>query len=74
MNYRKEEFNNEPVHYCKNCLSLAIKEIKDSKVSVCVDCGNIYKEADTINIDEWEMLYVKEYGKPFLQTGEELLE
>lgn len=75
MNYKKEEYNKEPVHYCKNCLSIAIKELKNSKVSVCLDCGNPYKDdEDPIDINEWEILYVKEYGTTFLQSGEELLD
>ena len=64
----KEDYNNEPVHYCVNCLSLALKELDDIKVEICLECGN--SEFDSCSIDEWNKLFVKEYGKLFLDQNE----
>ena len=75
MKYSKEEYNAEPVHFCKNCLSLSIKALNTSEIYVCRDCGNIYKETDEeTNIEEYNLLYTKEYGKPFLSKEDELVE
>lgn len=72
MSYSKEEYNAEPVHYCKHCLSLNIKELNKSQIHVCGDCGNIHndKDSDGISIDEWNVLYTKEYGRPFIRETE----
>lgn len=60
----KEEYNNEPIHYCTSCLSIKIVELDDIKIGVCTECGNThFKEC---HIDEWNKLYVKEYGGSFL--------
>ena len=34
-----EEYNNIPVHYCKNCLSLKVI-VFDEAVDYCDDCGS----------------------------------
>lgn len=65
-NIKKLKYNNIPVHYCKYCLSLAIKKI-DNKISTedyCENCG-----ATTIGVTHiglWESMYKEKYGKPFL--------
>lgn len=62
----KEEYNNIPVHYCSNCLSLAI--VKDDKISYdsfCKECGS--SEIDLTTIDVWEILYEGEYDRPFVK-------
>lgn len=33
-----KQYNDEPVFYCKNCLSLAIKSV--SSLDFCNDCGS----------------------------------
>jgi len=58
--------NNEPVTYCKTCLSIHIKTVKftSNEVHYCVPCGNT--ELDTAHISEWEDLYKDKYGEFFL--------
>lgn len=63
------EYNNEPIHYCKDCLSLNIRELSASKLFVCGECGNASIEESSVN--EWIELYTKEYGKPFLSKEDQ---
>tara|TARA_R110002049_G_scaffold227371_1_gene399571 strand:- start:112 stop:348 length:237 start_codon:yes stop_codon:yes gene_type:complete len=64
--------NNEPVTYCKLCLSIHIKTVEfpknetegDRDVHYCVPCGNT--ELETAHISEWEELYKEKYGENFL--------
>ena len=74
MCYSKKEYNDEPVFYCKNCLSLSIKEISNAGLYVCLECGTPKQEE--AHIDEYQKLYIERYGKPFLSTeaSEELAE
>jgi hypothetical protein len=65
----KEDYNKEPVHYCVNCLSLAIREVEDIKVSICDDCGNT--DIKLTSIDTWNLLYVREYGELFLASEDD---
>jgi len=66
MNYSKEEYNAEPVFYCTNCLSLAVKELNNVEgLYVCGECGNTHSE-EAENIYTWDKLHIKEYGKSFL--------
>lgn len=68
----KMDSNNEPITYCKNCLSIHIKTVNfpDSEsgekrdVDYCVSCGNT--ELETAHISEWEDLYEERYGERFL--------
>ena len=61
----KESYNNEPVFYCKKCLSLAI--VNEGDGSYCNDCG--CSAIGATNIDRWSGMYHDMYGKDFL-TGE----
>ena len=61
------DYNKIPVLYCKQCLSLKIRNIsiiEDSEY--CDECGstNIGK----CSIEEWEMLYKNRYGHKFLEN------
>lgn len=58
----KEEYNEIPVVYCRNCLSLKIM-ILDEDTDYCDDCG--CTETASTDIESWEKLYEKRYGKPF---------
>lgn len=66
----KEDSNNEPITYCKTCLSIHIKTVdfKDTQqeVDYCVNCSNT--DLDTVHISEWEDMYREKYGEKFL-TG-----
>lgn len=58
-------YNEEPVYYCKSCLSLRILGIsKDDDCNFCDDCGSV--NIETINIKDWETLYKERYGKLYL--------
>lgn len=56
------DYNNEPVHYCKNCLSLCIKTIDNT--DYCEKCGST--TIDSTQIEDWEKAYVLKYGEEFL--------
>lgn len=58
------EYDNVPVVYCKNCLSLKIMVLDDS-VDYCDDCG--CTEMESTDIASWEEMYKKKYGKPLIQ-------
>ena len=68
----KEGFENDPITYCKTCLSIYIKTIEfekgpggeDREVDYCVPCGNT--ELETVYLSEWEDLYEERYGERFL--------
>jgi hypothetical protein len=48
----KEEYNNEPVYYCKQCLSLKIRDVEHIDNSeYCDDCG--YTDIGETTIDKW---------------------
>lgn len=60
----KQEYNEEPVSYCRNCLSLKIKKVGNLELYACQECGNVDIEMDTIT--DWDKKYVQKYGKSFL--------
>jgi hypothetical protein len=61
-----EDYNDEPVHYCKQCLSLKIKIV--GKFDFCDDCGST--DITTAHVDDWDKLYQERYGETFLERGE----
>lgn len=63
-------YNDEPVYYCSNpsCLSLKIKNLDDIKLTICEDCGGT--DIKTTGIDEWNKMYVKEFGNLFLSLDD----
>lgn len=60
------DYNDEPVYYCADCLSLRIKNVECIENSeFCDDCGSTnIKEA---SIEEWNELYKKRYGHTYLE-------
>lgn len=56
-------YNNEPVYFCKKCLSLKIMSV-NAELCYCEDCGStdILKS----HIEEWESLYKNKYKVKFL--------
>ena len=62
----KEHPNNEPITYCKTCLSIHVKTVKlhNGDVDYCVPCGNT--DLETAHILEWEDLYEERYGERFI--------
>ena len=61
----KEEYNAEPVFYCKSCYSLHIMP-EDGMGSYCQECGSASIGRTTIEL--WTDAYRQKYGKDFL-TG-----
>lgn len=60
-----EEYNNEPVFYCKSCLSLKVKTVAmDSDLDFCDECGST--DIGQIHIEEWRKLYKERYGFDYL--------
>lgn len=54
----KEDYNNEPVFYCKHCLSLAI--IDAGIVDFCKDCGGA--DIGVATLEEYDELHLKKFG------------
>ncbi len=61
-----KDYNDEPVHYCKTCLSLKIKVV--GGYDFCDDCGDT--DVTTTHIENWERLYKERYGHKFLEEVE----
>lgn len=60
------EYNAEPVLYCKHCLSLKIRNIPNMEDSdYCDKCGST--DIEECSIEEWETLYKDKYGYNFLE-------
>ena len=65
-NEHKEEYNKEPVYYCKKCLSLKIGYVAVLESSeYCEDCNstNIGKAP----IEEWDKMFFNKYGYHYLE-------
>lgn len=57
------EYNKEPVHYCKHCLSLKIRVLGED-TDFCDNCGST--DTEITDITSWEIMYENQYGKKFL--------
>lgn len=61
-----KEYNNEPVFYCKHCLSLKVRYIKHIEDSeYCDECGST--DTGECSIEEWETLYKNKFGHKYLE-------
>lgn len=61
------DYNSEPVFYCKNCLSLKVRDITNVEDSdYCDECGST--DIGKSSIEEWEKLYENKYGHKYLET------
>lgn len=58
------DYNQDPVVYCKHCLSLNIR-VLDNNMDYCDNCGNV--EVEETDIYTWEKLYQDKYGVKFLK-------
>lgn len=63
MDDKKKKYNDEPVFYCDQCLSLLIKIMDDYEY--CDDCGNT--DVRQMHIHDWEKMYRYKYGEDFLK-------
>ena len=59
----KEDYNNEPVYYCTQCLSLRIRSLED--MEYCDKCGST--NIEQTHIEEWEQMYEKKYNSKYLK-------
>ena len=63
----KEEYNDVPVYYCTECLSLAIMNISTSEEACyCDKCG--CTSVAEAHINDWEKLYKDKYGVTYLNN------
>lgn len=60
---KKEEYDLEPVAYCKHCYSLKIKYEDAIDGDCCMNCGST--DIGTTDINTWETLYRNRYGHPY---------
>lgn len=57
----QNKYNDEPVFYCKHCLSLKImNESRLADLEYCANCGST--NIETTNISTWEEMYKQKYG------------
>lgn len=63
----KEEYNNEPVFYCKSCLSLRVKQVMAGlDLDYCDECGST--DIEEIDIESWRSMYRERYGFDYLSN------
>ena len=66
---KEKSYDDEPVWYCKRCLSLKIKKMPHViGQDYCSDCGAT--DLASADIEEWKELYKKKYGQDFVQKRE----
>lgn len=73
----KMDSNNEPITYCKTCLSIHIKTVEFDKgpngenrnVDYCVPCGNT--DLESTHVLEWQDIYEEKYGNTFMSENKE---
>ena len=66
----KIDYNEEPVYYCTECLSLKIRSIDNMPDSgYCDNCGST--DISSIDIANWERRYKHKYGKSFITKNKE---
>ncbi len=61
-----EEYNSEPIYFCKECLSLKIMNLGGDQ-GFCDSCGCM--DNDTCSIDEWNEMFEKKYNHKFIENG-----
>lgn len=62
-----KDYDDEPVYYCKHCLSLNIMDAGLPDLLYCDDCGS--SEVLSTSIEEWESLYKERHGFRFLDKN-----
>lgn len=58
-NTKKEEYNNEPIEYCSNCLSLSIIQEEEDFPAYCKDCNSC--QFSECPIEVWEEKFYGRY-------------
>lgn len=64
----KEDCNNIPVHYCKECLSLRVMRVAEIEDACYCDTCGCTDIAET-TIEEWQSLYEKKHGFTYLDSS-----
>jgi hypothetical protein len=58
-------YNDEPVFYCKSCLSLKVKTVASGlNLDYCDECGST--DIEQSHIEDWRKLYRDRYGFDYL--------
>lgn len=63
-NLKKEDYNSEPVAYCRNCLSLRVMPV-DEELEYCDECSGT--NIDYTDIFTWEEMYKEKYGFYYIE-------
>ena len=63
--HSQEQLNDEPVHYCTECLSIRIMNY-DENTGYCDECGST--DIKQIHIADWQDMYKERYKVEFLNT------
>ena len=58
-------YEDEPVYYCKRCLSLNIRQVPMMpELSYCDDCGAV--DIGEASFEEWDEMHVEKYSCHFM--------
>lgn len=69
MGLTKEQYNSEPIFYCRNCLSLRVKTVGvTTGLDFCDECGST--DIEKTDIETWKELYRNKYGFDYLDKKE----
>lgn len=67
MEDKQNQYNEEPVFYCKSCLSLKIRDVPSMENSeFCDECSST--DIGQCSIEEWEEMYINRYGHRYLDN------
>ncbi len=66
----RNSFNDDPITYCKTCLSIAVKitSVDKQKVDYCSNCGNT--DIGVSHISEWSDSFEDKHGYNYLKGKE----
>ena len=65
MGESKEAYNDIPVFYCKNCLSLRVESVPGmEELDYCDECGAT--DIGKCHIEEWRQKYKSKFGFDYL--------
>lgn len=63
---QKESYDEDPVYYCKRCLSLSIRSMPYiQNQDYCGDCGAT--DVGVTDIETWKQYYRERYGHDYLE-------
>ena len=57
--YRRSKYDEDPVYYCKDCMSLRIKRVAGQ--DYCDECGNA--DIGKMDIEDWLKAKEERYGR-----------